>query len=317
MLTELRRIRAFLAVARLQNFTRAAIELNVSQSALSVQIRQLEEQLGTVLFDRNRRRVSVTPAAQDLLPRLERIVHDIESVVADAHDASGVVRGTVTVATLPSLAGGLLPRAVATLTRQLPGITVRIVDAVAARVVDLAKCGEVDFAVGSMTRGDRDVICRLLRVDRFCAFVSPRHPLAKRKVLSLRELAGQPLILPARDSSVRARFEVAAHREGIAIKPAYEAVYNSTVLGLAREGLGVAVLTEMIAAYEADAAALCTVAIRSPVIQREIVQIVPKGRPLSAAAERFSKVLREAARDDQEAQGAIADRDSCHAHSLA
>lgn len=302
MLTELRRIRAFLAVARLQNFTRAAIELNVSQSALSVQIRQLEDQLGTVLFDRNRRRVSVTPAAQDLLPRLERIVHDIESVVADAHDASGVVRGTVTVATLPSLAGGLLPRAVATLTAQLPGITVRIVDAVAARVVDLAKCGEVDFAVGSMTRGDRDVVCHLLRVDRFCAFVSPRHPLAARKVLSLRELAGQPLILPARDSSVRARFEVAAHREGITIKPAYEAVYNSTVLGLARAGLGVAVLTEMIAAYEADAA-VCTIAIRNPVIQREIVQIVPKGRPLSAAAARFSKVLREAARDDQQAQG--------------
>lgn len=297
MLNELRRIKAFLAVARLQNFTRAATELNVSQSALSVQIRQLEEQLGTVLFDRNRRRVSITPAARDLLPRLERIVQEIESVISDARDASGVVRGTVTVATLPSLAGGLLPRAVAVLAARSPGITVRIVDAVAARVVDLAKFGEVDFAVGSMTRPDRDVICQPLRVDRFCAMVSPRHPLAGRKVLSLKELAAQPLILPARDSSVRARFEWAAHRERIAIKPAYEAVYNSTVLGLARAGLGVAVLTEMIAAYEADEA-VRTIAIRNPVIEREIVQIMPRGRQLSAVAAHFSQVLREAARDD-------------------
>lgn len=297
MLNELRRIKAFLAVARLQNFTRAATELNISQSALSVQIRQLEEQLGTVLFDRNRRRVSITPAARDLLPRLERIVQDIESVISDARDASGVVRGTVTVATLPSLAGGLLPRAVAVLAARSPGITVRIVDAVAARVVDLAKFGEVDFAVGSMTRPDRDVICQPLRVDRFCAMVSPRHPLAGRKVLSLKELAAQPLILPARDSSVRARFEVAAHRARIAIKPVYEAVYNSTVLGLARAGLGVAVLTEMIAAYEADAA-VRTIAIRNPVIEREIVQIMPRGRQLSAVAAHFSEVLREAARDD-------------------
>jgi len=296
MLTELRRLKAFLAVARVQNFTRAATELNVSQSALSVQIRQLEDQLGTVLFDRNRRRVSITPAGQDLLPRLERIVHDIEAVISDARDAGGLMRGTVTVAVLPSLAGGLLPRAVAALGTQAPGITVRIVDAVAARVVDMAKYGEVDFAVGSMMRADRDVICRPLRVDRFCALVSPRHPLAARKALSLQELAGQALILPVRDSSVRARFEVAAHRARIAIKPAYEAVYNSTVIGLAREGLGVAVLTDMIAFYEADAA-MRAIAIRNPVIQREIVQIMPKGRRLSAVAARFADVLRETARE--------------------
>ncbi len=294
MISDLRQIRALLAVAKYQNFTRAATELNISQSALSVQIRQMEELLGTRLFDRNRRRVSVTPAALDLLPRLERIATDIETVIADAHGASGVMRGVVTVAALPSLTSGLLPQGISLLAQRYPGITVRVLDTVAARVVDLARHGEVDFSIGSVTRADRAVSCSLLLRDRFCAFVAPGHRLAGRKFLTLAQLAAQPLILPVRDSSVRAHFEESAHRARIAIKPAHEAVYNSTIVGLAREGLGVAVLTDLIASHGAIPF-LRKIAIREPVIEREISLIVPKARALSAAAATFAEVLRELA----------------------
>ena len=78
MLGDLKQLRAFLAIARLGNFTRAAYELNISQSALTIQIQQLETHLRTHLFDRNRRSVNLTPQGLELLPRIERVVTEIE-----------------------------------------------------------------------------------------------------------------------------------------------------------------------------------------------------------------------------------------------
>src|SRR5690242_21485013 len=109
MIQGLRHIRAFLAVARLGSFTRAAAELNVSQPALTVQIRQLEESLGVRLFDRNKRQVVLTQAGRNLLAPLKRVFTDLEAVMDASHDLAGLRRGSVAVATLPSVAAGILP----------------------------------------------------------------------------------------------------------------------------------------------------------------------------------------------------------------
>ena len=139
MLAELRHIEAFLAVARLGHFTRAAAALHVSQPALTVQIRQLEAALGVRLFDRNNRRVAITQAGRDLVAPLERISLDVASVVRHAHDLSAHRRGLVTVAALPSVAAGPLPQAIRRLADAHQGIVVRVRDAIAARVLELVK----------------------------------------------------------------------------------------------------------------------------------------------------------------------------------
>ena len=92
MIGEVRHIRAFLTVARLCNFTRATNELHVSQSALTVQIKQLEDALGVVLFDRSRRGVSLTQAGKDVLVPLERILIDTEALISRRTAASGTAR---------------------------------------------------------------------------------------------------------------------------------------------------------------------------------------------------------------------------------
>ncbi len=238
MLGDLKQLRAFLAIARLGNFTRAAYELNISQSALTIQIQQLETHLRTHLFDRNRRSVNLTPQGLELLPRIERVVTEIEDLVTHAREASDPERGTVTVAALPSLAAGLLPHAIHRLNREYPGITVRIRDTVASRLTYMIRNGEVDFGVGSPVKRDQELVWDKLMTDRFCAFVAPDYPWTTQDTVTLKDLAGPPLILPVRESSIRMHIEAAADKNKISLPAAYEAVYNSTIMAMAAQGSG-------------------------------------------------------------------------------
>src|SRR5215467_13424736 len=106
----LRQLRAFVTVAALQSFTKAADALNTTQPALSAQIRDLESELGLRLFDRNTRSVSTTQAGRDLLPTVEKILADIGAVATHARNVARKNVGRVVIAALPSVSSTLLPR---------------------------------------------------------------------------------------------------------------------------------------------------------------------------------------------------------------
>ncbi|MFF7400052.1 LysR family transcriptional regulator [Achromobacter sp. NPDC008082] len=297
MLGDLKQLRAFLAIARLGNFTRAAYELHISQSALTIQIQQLEKHLRTELFDRNRRNVTLTPHGQELFPRIERLVAEIEDLVTHAREATDPDRGTVTVAALPSVAAGLLPRAIHRLNRDYPRITVRIRDTVAARLTYMIRNGEVDFGVGSPVKRDPELVWEKLMTDRFCAFVAPDYPWTKRNSVKFKDLAGPPLILPVRESSIRMHIEAAADKNKISLPAAYEAVYNSTITAMAAQGLGVAILSDLVVRGE-DTTRLRRISIEDPPLYRFIGILRRSGRSLSRPAELLISALRVAASAD-------------------
>ena len=137
----LRQLRAFVSIGRLGSFTRAAEALHATQPALSAQIRDLEEALGVKLFDRNTRSVSLTQAGEDLMPSVDTVLADLTSVVARARDVARRNTGRVTVAALPSLAATLMPRVIARMRDEHPGIVVVIKDALAERAVAPAARG--------------------------------------------------------------------------------------------------------------------------------------------------------------------------------
>ncbi len=238
MIHDLRHIRAFLALARAGSFTRAAAELHMSQPTLTVQIQQLETAVGVKLFDRSKRHVALTQAGRDLLVPLERILIDIEAIAASTDELLAHRRGLVTVAALPSVAAGLLPRAIRKLSESYPGITVRVFDGVASTVAAMVKAGQVDFGISSQTYGDRELASHVLIMDRLCAVVATDHALAKKRSMTLHELARHPLILMVKDSSSRQIVDLAFNREGLVSNVAYETTYGTTVAGLAQAGLG-------------------------------------------------------------------------------
>lgn len=294
MIQGVRHIRGFLAVARLGSFTRAAAELNVSQPALTVQIRQLEDALGVRLFDRNKRQVELTKAGRDLLTPLERVLIDLEAVLSASHDLAGLRRGSVAVAALPSVATGLLPLAIRRFMAEHPGIAVQVSDVVAERIVELVKAEQVDFGIGSRVGPDRDIEIEEFLTDRMCAFFPDGHPLAARGPLTLRDIAAYPLILTARGTSVRQLVERVLEREGLEVSLACDANYMSTAVGMVRAGLGVSILPES-AVETASCEGIRVEPILTAGLTRRIGFIRKANRSLSPAAEAFVAVLRAAA----------------------
>src|SRR5919202_6490375 len=137
MSVSLRQVRAFVSVAHLGSFTRAASLLHLSQPALTVQIRRLEEALGVRLLDRNTRTVELTRVGRELAPVFQRILRELDSVVIDTRDLAAKRYGVVRIAALPSVAAGLLPDAIAAFHEANPRVTFVLKDVIASRVLTL------------------------------------------------------------------------------------------------------------------------------------------------------------------------------------
>ena len=287
---ELRHVRAFLKVAELESFTRAAAELHVSQSALTVQVKQLEEELGVLLFDRNKRGVTITAAGRDLLGPLRRLVLDTEAIIDYARDISAVRTGNISIAALPSIAADLLPRAMRTFLRTNPDVRISVHDVVADQVRELVASRAVDFGLGTPSRQDRDIRASSLYEDHLAAFVPSSHRLSKQAEVSLRELAECELILPNRESSVRRMAEGAMARGRFATTVRHETNFMPTALALVRRGLGVAILPE--SAGDENLEEIVRIPIRKPALSRQICLLQRGDRALSPAADRFVQALR-------------------------
>jgi DNA-binding transcriptional LysR family regulator len=281
-----------LAAARAGNFTRAAAEVHISQSAFTVQIRQLEEALGVRLFDRSKRRVALTAMGRDLLVPLERLLVDAAAVTGRTRQLAGLQRGLVSMAALPSVAAGALPGAILKFTQAHPGITVQVRDLVSEQLIEAVKRDQVDFGIGSRIRPDRELKAMPLFNDRLCAFVPRGHRLAKRSSISLKELSGHPLILTGKDSSVRGLLERVLQREHLPVTIAYETHYMSTVMAMVRTGLGIAVLPESTDSGERPGK-IRAIAIDSPQLSRKIEIIHRRDRSLSPAALKMVEIIEQ------------------------
>jgi DNA-binding transcriptional LysR family regulator len=293
MIHDLRHIRSFLALARAGSFTRASAELHMAQPTLTVQIQQLEQAVGVKLFDRSKRHVALTQAGRDLLVPLERILIDVEAIASNAGELLEHRRGLVTVAALPSIAARLLPRAIKTLAESFPGITVRVYDGVAVTVAAMVKTGQVDFGISSQTYADRELTSQVLLMDRLCAVVAPSHPLARKRSMSLHELAKHPLILMVKDSSSRQIVDLAFNREGLVSNVAYETTYGTSVAGMAEAGLGIGILPESMV----DPTRLHQLRIRGGALTRRISIVARAGRSLSPTADRLIQTLHQVIRN--------------------
>jgi DNA-binding transcriptional LysR family regulator len=289
MIHELRHIRAFLKIAETRNFTRAANDLHVSQSALTVQVQQLEESLAVQLFDRSKRGVTLTAAGKEVFGPLQRLFNDAQAIVEHTRELSSASTGFVTIAALPTVCAGVLPQLVRSFGEDFPGVHVQITDLVAESVREAVLKRQVDLGIGTRRGRDAELRATPLYEDRVVVFVPAGHPLAGRRTIALREATAYKLIVPSRNSSVREAVEAIAHRERIVLDTRYETNFMPTALALVRAGLGIAILPE--SAADPETRDLLRIPLANRFSTRQIDLLQRRDAALSPAAESFAKHL--------------------------
>ncbi|MGE0359824.1 MAG: LysR family transcriptional regulator [Vicinamibacterales bacterium] len=290
MIDGFRQVRAFLAVARLRSFVRAAVELHVSQPALTVQVQQLERTLGVKLLERNNRHVALTQAGEDMLIPLERLMIDAEAILGRGRDLATLRRGILTVAAVPTVAATLLPPVLREFGAAFPGISVRVRDDVAANFIDLVRAADVDLGIGGHIACDPTITSLDLFADPICVFAPLRHPLATRRRVTLRDVIAHDVIMPSRALSIRATVENGLQQQGLSIRPIYETNHFSTAVGMVDAGLGISILPHIAFACYPSNNVRC-IPLAQPPMDRRMVIATKAGRQLPPAVEAFTAIL--------------------------
>jgi DNA-binding transcriptional LysR family regulator len=243
---ELRQLRYFIAVAEERHFTRAARGLRVAQPAVSKQVRQLEEELGTTLFHRTRGNLTLSTAGEAFLPWARQAVTDLATAVDEARETGGMRRGRISVGATPSITTAILPRALGKFHATYPGIELKLHEAGSRDLVRELEQGSLDLAlvIGPVAHRSLDTV-PLLREELVLA-VGSGHPLAERKRIGLSDLRGVPLVMFREGYDLRATTLAACAAAGFEPAFALEGGEMDGVLRMTEAGVGVAIVPSMV-----------------------------------------------------------------------
>ena len=192
---ELRHLRYFDAVAETLNFTRAAERLHVTQSTLSHQIKQLEDELGTPLFDRSARRVRMTEAGEILRSHMTPALQQIDAGLQALRGPVDAITGSIRLGTTPSFNTRMVPQCVATLLNHYPHIQVTVEELSAVAITKRLGAGHLDLAVSYRPGEGSDLWFEPLYNEERRLIVGVAHPLARRRRVRMVELHNVRMVL--------------------------------------------------------------------------------------------------------------------------
>jgi DNA-binding transcriptional LysR family regulator len=201
---EIRQLKAFLAIAEAKTFTAGARRVNVTQAAISMQIRQLEDEVGLPIFTRTPRRVILTEAGEYLLERARKILREHDSALAEIAEVAGAEYGRLRIGSASgTFAMHQLPLIMSGLRAKFPHAELTVSAGTSEKLVDKMMHGEIDTAFVSLPVDNLNVTTESLFSDEIVAIAHPKHPLAKEKYISAATLAGEKLILGERGGNTR------------------------------------------------------------------------------------------------------------------
>ncbi|MCC8394830.1 LysR family transcriptional regulator [Paraburkholderia sp. MMS20-SJTR3] len=244
MNVSLQQLKVFVAVARERSFTRAARQFDLTQSAVSRCIRELEEAVDLKLFDRTTRHVELTNAGASLERRIGRLLDEIELTLLEERAANDGRTGVVLVASNPVLSSSWVPQALAHCASVYPQLVVSVRDQSQSGVLASVEHGEVDFGVVSVGHAiDSDLLhAQVLFSTPLHAVMPAAHPLARHDSIDWRGLRAWPLLTLNADTGVRAALEPALVSHELKRGPLQELGHVAAVARMVELGLGVGVL---------------------------------------------------------------------------
>jgi DNA-binding transcriptional LysR family regulator len=276
-----RDLQVFLTLAEEKSFTRAAAKCHMSQSAFSSRIRQPEVGLGATLFDRTTRSVELTNDGRLFEISAQRLFKEVSEILENFQDHAARRKGSVRIASLPSLCSSWLPTVLAQFRVRYPGIEVSVVDDLSEICLGLLRSGQVDLAINSMMSGTDDLQATAIGTDQFHLVCPVGHPLLKARRISAAELVRHLLILPSRRSSLRQHLEFAVRP--LILNTSMEVHYMATIAGMVGAGLGISIVPGF-SLWQFGRVGLSSRTLELPHLARPIHLLKRRGYTLSAAA---------------------------------
>jgi len=291
---DIRQLRYFLDIARTEHLTQSAHNLYVTQSTLSHGLRQLEQELGLVLFERLGRGLKLSQAGAVFRSYASRALKEVEAGRMALAELSGLQSGTLTVAAIPTFLTTVVPVAVAAFSQAHPKVAVEVRELRAGPIEEQLLGGELDLGIGFHPSTHAEIDTEPLFTERLLLVVGPAHRWAGRRQLAMKALAEQPLALLPRSFATRRLIDDGLREAGVQPLLRVELASVEALLAVCRHGDLASIVPERAARL---APALSAISLTAPVVVRHAGLLWRRGASRSAAALDFAARLREAAPD--------------------
>ena len=263
-----RRLQVFQTVARLLSFTKAAEELHMTQPAVTFQVRQLEEQFNTRLFDRTHNRISLTDAGKRVHECAERIFELYAEMDNSVRELTGDISGVLILGASTTIAEYMLPVLLGDFKVKYPDITIRLKVANTDGIVSQVENNTIDLGVVEASVNNKNLVVEKCRTDHLVLIVPPGHELAKEEVVPIKRVADYPFICREEGSGTREVMIESMHDAGVStsdLNIVMELGSLEAIKGAVESGMGVSILSNATIQKELRLGTLAAVQIDPPI----------------------------------------------------
>jgi LysR family transcriptional regulator, low CO2-responsive transcriptional regulator len=288
---EIRQLRAFIAIAEAKTFTAGARIVHITQAAISMQIRQLEDEVSIPLFTRTPRRVILTEAGEVLLERARKILREHDAALAEISEIVGSEHGRLRLGSASAMfATAQLPTILQQLKEKFSLAEITVVSGTSQTLVQKILGGEIDTAFISLPVESNSVQTELLFSDEIVAIAHPGHPLAGKKVISAAALAGEQLILGEQGGNTRRQIDDFFIASGVKPNIMMELSRQEAINQMVENNMGVGIAGAKTVAKEVREGRLISWFIEGAQINWELGLARLRGGYFSPIAHEFSRL---------------------------
>lgn len=284
-----RQLRAVAAVAKYSSFIAAASEMRLSQPGLSRMIRSAEDELGSPLFERSTRQISLTSAGAEFVPMVERILHDLELSAEAVRELGSQTRGHLAISCPMAFATNMLAGLITHYKRSNPNVILHIHEGIQSSTIGLIRSGQVDLGIGALSEPHDDLLSENLCSNCYHVVFHKDHRFARCKTIGLADLKGEPLISMPPSSNLRRTFDNAAANAGFRLNHTITLNTYSALAQFVRRGVGVTILAST--SLPSDPL-LRSLPLEPGQFNGTLAIMRLKGRPTSAAASKFQDLVK-------------------------
>jgi len=290
----LRQLSVFEAAARLLSYTRAAEELHLSQPAVSMQIRQLEDQAGLQLFEKQGRTIHLTEAGHELFQYSRAILHDLHEAEEVLEALKGLNTGKLSIG-VASTVNYFAPRLLAAFSQRYPGINLSLEATNRENLVHMLSANEKDLVLMGRPPEQIDLEAEPFLENPLVVIAPPGHPLANERHIPLQRLGEETFVIREAGSGTRAAMERFFTEQGVTLKTGMQMTRNEAIKQAVRAGLGLSVVSIHSIELELETGRLVVLDVAGFPIKRRWFLVYRRNKRLSPAAGAFKDfVLSEA-----------------------